>query len=730
MSEKKIKFASKFSLLNMDIENLVYKQIEDPCQEYGKGIAYESMMKRQIKKHSSFIQPLFEAISNALESNGVSKIEISLGLTKTLIAESYDFVSLHITDNGEGFNDKNFDRFVTLFDDTKGFNNFGTGRIQFLHFFRITQIRSVYISETGEKRLRTIVLSNSFYQQYRTSILTKDEKINSDIAKETTISFFYPINTDDKSLYNELTTDKIKHEILTHYLCKFCLNKGCIPKFHISSYINEVEDADSLRTLTAADIPDPDFDNSITIPFSTLSDDGKSIIKLSNQKADFRIQSFPLPYSVITKNEVKLTSKGESVDSAKFDFNLIREAPRIGDSYMLFLISSDYLTQHDQDERGKLLLISKKELLSQRKLFSSPEIVIEDIQNSVVEDIINRYPVIKEAKEKYDLDLAEMAELFSLDLSELQNIGLRIGETTESLLKRYHEYNGAIQAKKEAQVKDLYDSLTELEPGANNYKRDFQKKVDSLNLLIPELVRSNLSKYIARRKLVLKIFELALKKELQCQGKKKNSKTKIIQHEKFLHNIIFPQHSEDAKDSNLWLISDEFIHFDGLSEKRLVDVTIKGESFLRDDLTDEERKSLQHFDHDDITSRPDILLFPEEHKCVIIEFKSPTVELSNQVEQICQYASVIREFAKSKFEITSFYAYLIGEKIDNEAFRRKNPEFRGGYYFDYLFNPDKQVYGGRSRENGHMYIEIIKFSTLLERAKMRNKIFTDQIDGQ
>ena len=112
------------------------------------------------------------------------------------------------------------------------------------------------------------------------------------------------------------------------------------------------------------------------------------------------------------------------------------------------------------------------------------------------------------------------------------------------------------------------------------------------------------------------------------------------------------------------------------------------------------------------------------------KFKSPTVELSNQVEQICQYASVIREFAKSKFEITSFYAYLIGEKIDNEAFIRKNPEFRGGYYFDYLFNPDKQVYGGRSRENGHMYIEIIKFSTLLERAKMRNKIFTDQIDGQ
>lgn len=292
---------------------------------------------------------------------------------------------------------------------------------------------------------------------------------------------------------------------------------------------------------------------------------------------------------------------------------------------------------------------------------------------------------------------------------------------------------GRYKQKKEAQVKALYDSLESLTPGDTNFKRNFNQKVKTLTTLLPELVRANLSGYIARRKLVLLIFEKAIAKQLLCQKQSKSPKTEKgkknaqIQHEKFLHNIFFSQHSSDPQESNLWLLSDEFIHFSGVSEKRLVDITYKGECVLREDLTEEERETLRHFEHDDITSRPDILLFPEEHKCVIIEFKSPDVELQNQVEQVCSYASVLREFSKSKYEITSFYAYLIGEKLDFAAFRRRNPEFQESYYFDYLFHPNKPVFGG-SRKDGSMYMEIIQFSTLLERATARNRIFTGHID--
>lgn len=725
-------FVDPIDYAKMNLDYLSYQPISNPCSEHGKGIAYQSMMKRQIKKHSSYLQPLFEAFSNSLESKGVSEIEVAIACSKTLAKDVHDFYSLHITDNGIGFNEENFMRFVTLFDDTKGYNNFGTGRIQFLHYFKNTQIRSVY-KKDGQKHLRIIVLSNDFYELHRTSILTSDEIVPDDTQVQTTVSFFYFNSESDKANFQQLTTETLRHEILTHYLSKFCLNRNEMPTIYINQYVNEVVDNSASVSITSEDIPEPEFQKDIEISYSTISSDGKSVQLLSGKKEIFTIQSFALPYDVISKNDVRLTSKGESVESSKFDFNLVREAPRLSDqSYLLFLISSKYLTDHDQDERGKLRLQTRKEYLANHGLFSEPEIVIDDIQEQVVNKIVDRYPLVREAKEQYDLDLENMADMFSLQMDEIKQIGVKVGESPESILRRLHEYNGAIAAKKEAQVKALYDSLEELTPGDKNFNRSFNSKVKSLTTLLPELVRTNLSGYIARRKLVLLIFRKAIEKQLSCQKQIKPKtaraeKKALIQHEKFLHNIFFSQHSTNPRESNLWLLSDEFIHFSGVSEKRLVDIQFNGESVLRDDLTDEERETLKHFEHNDLTSRPDILLFPEEHKCVIIEFKSPDVELLNQVEQICSYASVIREFSKPKFDITTFYAYLIGEKLDFESFRRRNPEFKQSYYFNYLFHPNKPVYGGK-RPDGSMYLEILQFSTLLERATARNKVFLDHIE--
>lgn len=712
----------------MNTEYLKYEPIKDPQSQYGNGIKYESMMKRQIRKHSSYLQPIFEAVSNSLESKDVSEIEIALSYEKTLVKDVYDLLSIHITDDGEGFTDTNFERIVTLFDDSKGYNNLGTGRIQFLHYFKYTQIRSVYIKERI-KHLRTIVLSNDFYNLSKTVIFTSDEIVNDDIPVTTTVSFFVLNNENDKPFFQNLNTLSLKNEILKHYLSKFCLDKKGMPTIFFTRYVNEILDNSSTQILTKEDIPDPDCEEELRIPYSILSDDKKSLIKLSGTESKFYIQSFALPVNVLSRNEVKLTSKGETVDATKFDFSLIKEAPKVGDTYMLFLISSEYFTSHDQDERGKLRLFTRKELLCSNNLFLEPEIVVEDIQENVIGIIINRYPSIREAKANYDLDLEKIASFFSLDLDEIKKMGVKAGESTESILRRFHEYNGIIQAKKEAHIKNLYDSLEELIPGSSNYNKDFNNKVKSLTKLVPELVRSNLTGYLARRKLVLLIFELAIKKQLQCQKedkKERGRKKRFNQHEKFLHNIFFSQHSTDPKESNLWLLSDEFVHFDGVSEKKLIDIKYKDELFLKEDLSPQERENLKHFEHDDLKTRPDILLFPEEHKCVIIEFKSPEVELTNQIQQINNYASIIRQYSKPKFEITTFYAYIIGEKIDLEAFIRRNPEFETSYYFNYAYCPDKKVYGG-NRNKGSMYIEVITFSTLLERAKMRNKVFINQI---
>ena len=122
-----------------------YKKLEGGCF-IKQSIDYPSLMKRHIKKHSSYMQPIFEAISNSLEATNGSGdiITIRLYLQKTLVSDKYSFLSIESEDTGIGFNTENFSRLERLYDESKMCNNFGTGRIQYLHFFDKTDIHSVF----------------------------------------------------------------------------------------------------------------------------------------------------------------------------------------------------------------------------------------------------------------------------------------------------------------------------------------------------------------------------------------------------------------------------------------------------------------------------------------------------------------------------------------------------------------------------------------------------------
>lgn len=50
-------------------------------------------------------------------------------------------------------------------------------------------------------------------------------------------------------------------------------------------------------------------------------------------------------------------------------FQLIKDSPKINNSYLLFLISSSYLTQQDSDLRGQLAIHSRKDFLKKKKPF-------------------------------------------------------------------------------------------------------------------------------------------------------------------------------------------------------------------------------------------------------------------------------------------------------------------------------------------------------------------------
>ena len=377
-------------------------------------------------------------------------------------------------------------------------------------------------------------------------------------------------------------------------------------------------------------------------------------------------------------------------------------------------------------DNGKECIKLYKDFLKKRNLFSGEEqILTDDIEEKVTSSITTHYKSISKVKESFESQIDELAEMFSLDRRILNEVGYKAGDSDQSILKKVYEYNADISAKHDAGIKSVMDSLKELTPSSKDFKKKLNEKVKKVTELVPQINRTELVRYISKRKVILDLMQKTLDKQLDCQ--QKNSKGKKINHESFLHNILFSQHSDDPLDSNLWMINDDFIHYKGISESELRNIKVENELFFREDLTKEELEELTAYNRDKLGNRPDILLFPKEHKCIIIELKSMDADVSKFVSQVSQYAGLIRQYAKDRFEITTFYAYLIGESFTLNEVKRANPFFKKAYYFDYLFCPNYPVDGGENRRDGEMYIEVIKYSTLLERAVFRNKIFTNKI---
>lgn len=468
-------------------------------------ISYPTLMKKHVKKHSSYLQPIFEAISNSLEATSGKDdiITIRINKAKTLNQEQYSFLSIDIIDTGIGFNDDNFGRLRRLYDESKGQNNFGTGRVQYLHFFNNTDIYSVF-EEEGLKYKRRIVLSKNFYATQKSVIWSSEkEVVDIDTPIGTMVSFYYPLSDEDKEKYNELTTTELRDRILIHYLSRFCLNRDNLQQIKLEYYINSICDKDSVQVITGKDIPQPDYTDSVQVNYSKISVDGNTIIKTPNTE-EFIINSYSLPCSIQKRNEVKLTSKNETVEVSGIDFSIIKDSPKINNSYLLFLISSSYLTQQDSDLRGQLAIYSKKDFLKKRNLFSGEEqILTDDIEEKVTSSITTHYKSISKVKESFESQIDELAEMFSLDRRILNEVGYKAGDSDQSILKKVYEYNADISAKHDAGIKSVMDSLKELTPSSKDFKKKLNEKVKKVTELVPQINRTELVRYISKSEVVL-----------------------------------------------------------------------------------------------------------------------------------------------------------------------------------------------------------------------------------
>ncbi|MBP9581097.1 MAG: BMC domain-containing protein, partial [Ignavibacterium sp.] len=101
--------------------------------------------------------------------------------------------------------------------------------------------------------------------------------------------------------------------------------------------------------------------------------------------------------------------------------------------------------------------------------------------------------------------------------------------------------------------------------------------------------------------------------------------------EALIHDVLFQQGDNNPENSDLWIINEDFIYFKGSSNIVLSQVEIEGEKLFKEEFTAEEEKYLRSLGENRKIKKPDVLLFPEEGKCIIIEFKAPDVNVSDHL---------------------------------------------------------------------------------------------------
>lgn len=152
-----------------------------------EGLNWRGLLKG-FPKATNLMQPLFEAFTNSLEAIDLRKkrgddfspyIHVDFYFNETIEQENDGLSRLVITDNGIGFDDENFTRLKIFKDDSKGYDNRGSERIQLIHSFQTATYESVY-------------LQGAIYK-YRKFILSKAEAFLANHLNRTSIRSGYTL---------------------------------------------------------------------------------------------------------------------------------------------------------------------------------------------------------------------------------------------------------------------------------------------------------------------------------------------------------------------------------------------------------------------------------------------------------------------------------------------------------------------------------------------------------
>ena len=650
--------------------------------------------------YSKALLPLFEAVVNsihAIEDANIpdGKINIYVERDDTQLDiepdqyEQYPISSFKIVDNGIGFDENNYNSFLTA-DSTykaqKGAK--GIGRFIWLKAFNQVHIESNF-TENDKMYFRVFDFTRT-----ATGIENHQLEEIEETEKQTTVHLQEFMQKFQHSCPRR--TAIIANRLVEHTLVYF-----------LSSHTTQILLHDHNQVLSLNNIFDENFGEYKKEENVTIRNNEFRVTHLklyaseeNNHLIHFCANNRDVLHENLSKHVKDLSRKIKDEDEKAFVYS----------SY----VAGQYLDKHVNSERtafnipqnGDSLFeedISREELtgnfveISKQHLKTFLEKVQEDKSQQIETYVRTKAPQYRALLSYKDEFIESIAPELSEDKLDLElhkashSIEIRLKEQSQDILKT-----------------DLKD-VTDLE----DYKARYKEFISKFN----EFGKSRLAEYILHRKVILDMFS----KKLEL-----DRKTDKYSLEESVHEIIFPlKKSSDDIDyerQNLWIIDEKLSYHKYLaSDKPLNQMEILE--------TDEQK-------------RPDIIIFnepfafvedtPPFSSIVIIEFKRPLrddydADEDNPIAQIYGYVEKIMDNRALDnngrpviiSENTPFYGYIISDltpKLNKVA-----------VYYNLTKAPDSMGFFGYNKDL-KTYIEIISYDKLLNDAKKRNRILFDKLN--
>ena len=650
--------------------------------------------------------PLFEAVMNSFQAIQDSKDDYEHHITINVIrdfgllpSEDAPITGFDISDTGIGFDDENFDSFNTAYSEHKvGRGGKGLGRFMWLKAFEKVGISSVFRSRDSD--------GVSFWKREFSFDVSYDPDLGNAIQIEqrrtgSTISL-----QNFRAPYKEqCPTDvgKLAQRLAEHFI--LVLMQPDCPVVEIHDQGHRI----SLNSVFQENFKRKSHSTSFSL-----------------QGKKFTVIGFRLSAPGVSKHRLTYAANSRGVVTEtleKFIPNLIGRLIDGNDESFVYLavVEGEYLNDKVNNYRTSFEI--REDIGDELELeLDEPDIRISQLRDECISfiekdlaqliDDLNKSKRIK-IVEYVGKHAPQYRPLLKYIGTFIDRISPNASNIDIELALHRELHNREVALKRES--RNILNQAAKQE-NYDDYKQQFSDFMEKSN----ELGVSALAQYVMHRKIVLELFEKALKAD------KRTDKYPL---EAAVHNILFPMRATNEEilysQQNLWLIDERLTYHSFIASDKPLD-------------------GLEAFDSSS-KKRPDLFIFDRKiafseraedgnpiNSIAVVEFKRPQrKDYSDESNPLMQVVEQIGDIRSGQFldedrrpipvansEIPAF-AYVICDITEKLKKVLLN--------WDLTSTPDGQMFFGYHRNYG-IYCEVIDYRKLLSDSKKRNRIFFDKLN--